>query len=71
MSEFYTHETMLSIWEQELLMERNQALIDAYDPYADFDDDDEFEDYEYQDTDPDHEEHIDYYAEASLYGWEN
>ena len=32
---------------------------------------DDFEDYEYQDTDPDNEEYIDYYAEASLFGWEN
>lgn len=70
MSEFYTTETVVAIWEQELTAQLAQDLMDSYDPYSDFDDVDPDEDFpiNYEYDDYENEEHIDYYAEASLFG---
>ena len=68
MDEFYTQETMTQIWNEELEAENlYNALIDAYDPYLDFDDD-----YEYEDEDPQdpYEGREDIAMEAGLFGWD-
>jgi hypothetical protein len=67
MSEFYTQETMTQIWNEELEAENfYNALIDAYDPYMDFDD------YEYEDEEPQdpYEGREDIGMEAGLFGWD-
>ena len=44
MSKFYTSEAQTAIWNAELQAERDyEATVAAYDPYADFDDDEEDE----------------------------
>ena len=64
MTEFYTAEVMAEIWNNELEAER---MLDAYDPYMDFDDD--FE----EDTQDDY----DFYGnedagmEGYLFGWDS
>jgi len=41
MDEFYTAETMMEIWNNQFEDERTQALLDTYDPYSDYDYDNE------------------------------
>ena len=66
MDEFYTNETQQEIWAEEALMERfwqaqeDYYYIDQFDPYEDEDD--------YEEDEDGDESHIDYYAEASLFG---
>lgn len=68
MDEFYTNDTQVAIWNEELDAERlHDALIDAYDPYLDFDDDYEYEDEEPQDP---YEGREDIAMEAGLFGWD-
>jgi hypothetical protein len=68
MDEFYTAETMMEIWNNELEAERvSEAYLDAYDPYMDFDDDYEYEDEEPQDP---YEGREDIGMEAGLFGWD-
>lgn len=63
MTEFYTQETMAQIWNEELEAEKlYNALIDAYDPYADFEDEEEQEDF--------YEGREDIGMEAGLFGWD-
>jgi hypothetical protein len=69
LNEFYTQETMAQIWNEELEAENfYNALIDAYDPYLDFDDDYEYEDEEPQDP---YEGREDIAMEAGLFGWDS
>ena len=64
MSEFYTQETMTQIWNEELEAENlYNALIDAYDPYMDFDDEEE-EEHDF------YEGREDIGMEAGLFGWD-
>jgi len=68
MDEFYTQETMTEIWNEEVDNENfYNALIDAYDPYLDFDDEYEYEDEEPQDP---YEGREDIAMEAGLFGWD-
>ena len=69
MDEFYTNETQTAIWNQEMENEKlYNALIDAYDPYMDFDDyfEDDFED---EEPDPD-QGREDAGMEGYLFGWD-
>jgi hypothetical protein len=63
MTEFYTAEVMAEIWNNELEAER---MLDAYDPYMDYEDD--FE----EDTqdDYDFEGNEDRGMEGYLFGWD-
>lgn len=64
MTEFYTQETFNAIYEQEAQMERMyDAMIEAYDPYMDFDDEDFEDDYE--------EGYEDRGMEGYLFGWDS
>ena len=63
MSEFYTAETMMEIWNNELEDEKMYSeLIDAYDPYNDDYDGDDQEDF--------YEGNEDAGMEGYLFGWE-
>ena len=63
MSEFYTQETMTQIWNEELEAENlYNALIEAYDPYMDFDEEEEEHDF--------YEGREDIGMEAGLFGWD-
>lgn len=67
MSEFYTAETQNAIWNEQLKAERDhEALIDKYDPYFDFDDED-------FDPEDEGEEWIaeDAGMEGYLFGWDS
>lgn len=66
MDEFYTAETMMEIWNNELEAERvSEAYLEAYDPYMDFDD---YEDEEEQEDFYEGREDIG--MEAGLFGWD-
>lgn len=66
MTEFFTPESIRTIREMELEMERNQAMLEAYDPYADFDDD-------FYDEEDEGQEWIaeDAGMEGYLFGWDS
>lgn len=65
MNKFYTNDTQFEIWNNELDAERfYDALIDAYDPYLDYDDEDEEEPQDYYDG------REDIAMEAGLFGWD-
>jgi hypothetical protein len=60
MDEFYTAETMMEIWNNELEDEKlYNALIDAYDPFEDVEDEEDF-----------YEGNEDAGMEGYLFGWE-
>ena len=63
MTEFFTPESIRTIREMELEMERSYAMLEAYDPYADFDDEDFEDDYE--------EGYEDRAMEGYLFGWDS
>jgi hypothetical protein len=72
MDEFYTPATYYAIAMAELEAEMEtekmyEAHLDAFDPYADFDDDYEYEDEEPQDQ---YEGREDIGMEAGLFGWD-
>jgi hypothetical protein len=68
MTEFYTTATQVAIWNSEIDAENfQQAMLDAYDPYMDYEDDYEYEDEEQVDP---YEGREDIGMEAGLFGWD-
>ena len=75
MNEFYTNATQVAIWKSEIDAENfQQAMLDAYDPYMDYDDgcpycllEDCVCDDEAQDA---YEGREDIAMEAGLFGWD-
>ena len=65
MSAFYTPEAMATIWATEMEMEHSQAMLEAYDPYADFDDE------YFEDEHESFEGNEDAGMEGYLFGWDS